>query len=69
MFWVSKDLNLLQKRCPTEIKKMLDKAAEDPTLIKYIITVDGTWVYKYDIKTIKQSSVWRAKNEPKLKIT
>lgn len=45
---------------------MLNKAAEDHTFIKRIITDEKTWVFKYNVEVVL-SSEWRFKNVLKTK--
>ena len=52
-----KDLNFLQNERRVEVaKEMLANIADDPTLIKRIISGDKMWVYEYDVETAQQSS-------------
>lgn len=54
---VSKDLNLLQKpRVVGVAKDILNNIAEEPYLIKHIITDNEMCVYEYDIEIILESS-------------
>ena len=46
---------------------MLADVADDPDLLKRVITGDETWVYSYDIETKAESSQWKFSEEPRAK--
>lgn len=46
---------------------MLADVADDPDLLKRVITGDETWVYGYDVETKAQSSQWQFSGEPRPK--
>ena len=48
-------------------QELLDRANEDESFLKTIITGDETWVYGYDAETKVQSSQWTGKGSPRPK--
>jgi hypothetical protein len=46
-----------------ESQELLDWA-DDHNFLKNIISVDETWVYRYDVETKAQSSQWVSKTSP-----
>ncbi|UYV63329.1 hypothetical protein LAZ67_2003762 [Cordylochernes scorpioides] len=48
-------------------KSMVELFNSDPHWLKNVTTGDETWVYRYDIKTKRQSSLWLEPGEPRFK--
>lgn len=63
---VDKKLTLPQKDYRKQISMdMLDRINSCATFLVSIITDDKAWVYKFDMETSQQSSVWQRKDKPK----
>lgn len=68
--FVPKLLNFQQKQHRVTIaEQMLADVADDPDLLKRVITGDETWVYGYDIETKTQSPQWQFPRESRPKKT
>ena len=66
--FVPKLLNFQQqKHRATIAEQMLADVADDPDLLKRVITGDETWVYGYDIEMKAQSSQWKFSEGPRPK--
>lgn len=66
--FVPKLLNFQQKQHRVTIaEQMLADVADDPDLLKRVITGDETWIYGYDVETKAQSSQWKFSEEPRPK--
>ena len=66
--FVPKVLNFQHEQHRVTIaEQMLADVADDPDLLKRVITGDETWVYGYDVETKAQSSQWQFPEEPRPK--
>ena len=66
--FVPKLLNFQQKKHRATIaEQMLTDFADDPELLKRVITGDETWLYGYDIEMKDQLPQWKFSEEPKPK--
>lgn len=66
--FVPKLLNFQQKQHRVTIaQQMLSDIADNPDLLKRVITGDETWVYGYDVETKAQSSQWKFSEEQRPK--
>jgi len=45
-------------------EELLQKANDDESFLKHVITGDETWVFGYDVETKAQSSQWTSKGSP-----
>lgn len=48
-------------------EELLQKANDDESFLKHVITGDETWVFGYDVETKAQSSQWTSKGSPRPK--
>ena len=46
---------------------MLNDVIDNRDLLKWVITVDESWIYGYDVKTKVQSTQWKSLGEPRPK--
>ena len=48
-----------KENCVSISRELLDRVRGDPDFLEQVITGDETWVFEYDLETIKQSSEWQ----------
>jgi len=67
--WVPKCLNADQKRqwCQSPEQRFKFFRRDPKDFLSRLVTMDGTWLYRYDVETKQQSIQWRHSGSPRPK--